>query len=108
MHSTSENDNVLCDWRYNGAHLAIHLWPERVVPQCAKNRSLAIAHGLEDVFWTEGTDGKWSVRKKHTRNLDEFVSKRTSPAVKSALKSLLEAPVQSGSAKRSKKGSTNA
>ena len=44
------------DW----AHLAMHLWPERVVPKCAKDRSLAIAHGLEEVFWVEGIDGKWS------------------------------------------------
>lgn len=33
---------------YDWAHLAMHLWPERVVPKCAKDRSLAIAHGLED------------------------------------------------------------
>jgi hypothetical protein len=26
----------------------MRLWPERVVPKCAKDRSLAIAHGLED------------------------------------------------------------
>jgi hypothetical protein len=45
----------------------MHLWPERVVPKCAKDRSLAIAHGLEDVFWVEGTDGKWTARKTPTR-----------------------------------------
>ena len=39
---------------YDWAHLAMHLWPERVVPRCATDRSLAIAHGLEDVFWVEG------------------------------------------------------
>ena len=42
--------------KYDWAHLAMHLWPERVVPKCATDRSLAIAHGLEDVFWTE--DGR--------------------------------------------------
>src|SRR4029079_6585158 len=36
--------------RYDWAHIAIHLWPERVVPKCAADRSLAIAHDLEDVF----------------------------------------------------------
>ena len=76
------------DW----THLAMHLWPERVVPECAKDRSLAIAHGLEDVFWKEGTDGKWTERKTPTRSVQELVRERTSPAVKSALKSLLEAP----------------
>jgi hypothetical protein len=82
--------------KYDWAHLAMHLWPERVVPKCAKDRSLAIAHGLEDVFWVEGTDGKWTARKTPTKSVDELVKERTSPAVKSALKSLLEAPVASG------------
>jgi hypothetical protein len=82
--------------KYDWSHLAMHLWPERVVPKCAKDRSLAIAHGLEDVFWVEGTDGKWTARKTPTKSVDELVKERTSPAVKSALKSLLEAPVASG------------
>lgn len=82
--------------KYDWAHLAMHFWPERVVPECAKDRSLAIAHGLEDVFWVEGTDGKWIARKTPTKSVDEPVKERTSPAVKSALKSLLEAPVANG------------
>lgn len=88
--------DALADGKYDWAHLAMHLWPERVVPKCAKDRSLAIAHGLEDVFWVEGTDGKWTARKTLTKSVDELVKERTSPAVKSALKSLLEAPVASG------------
>ena len=62
--------------KYDWAHLAMHLWPERVVPKCAKDRSLAIAHGLEDVFWVEGTDGKWTARKTPTRSVDELVRER--------------------------------
>jgi hypothetical protein len=88
--------DALCDGKYDWAHLAMHLWPERVVPKCAKDRSLAIAHGIEDVFWVEGTDGKWTARKTPLRSIDELVKERTSPAVKAALKSLLEAPVASG------------
>jgi hypothetical protein len=88
--------DALCEGEYDWAHLAMHLWPERVVSKCAKDRSLAIAHGLEDVFWVEGTDGKWTARKTPTKSVDELVKERTSPAVKSALKSLLEAPVASG------------
>jgi hypothetical protein len=38
---------------YDWAHLALHLWPERVIPKCAKDRSLAIAHDLESTFWEE-------------------------------------------------------
>jgi hypothetical protein len=83
--------------KYDWAHLAMHLWPERVVPKCAKDRSLAIAHGFEPVFWVEGSDGKWTERDTPTRSIDELVRERTSPAVKSALKSLIEAPSATGS-----------
>ena len=38
---------ALCDGDYDWAHLAMHLWPERVVPKCVTDRSLAVAHGLE-------------------------------------------------------------
>lgn len=53
----------LCKGDYDWAHLAMHLWPERVVPKCAKDRSIAIAHGLEDVFWYEDSDGKGSLAR---------------------------------------------
>jgi hypothetical protein len=96
--------DALCDGKYDWAHLAMHLWPERVVPKCAKDRSFAIAHGLEDVFWVEGADGKWTARKTPAKSIDELVKERTSPAVKSALNSLLEAPVGSGKSGRRKGG----
>jgi hypothetical protein len=82
--------------KYDWAHLAMHLWPERVVPKCATDRGLAIAHGLEGIFWIEGADGKWTRRSTPTRPLDELVAERTSPAVKAALASLLEAPGPAG------------
>jgi hypothetical protein len=87
--------------KYDWAHVAMHLWPERVVPKCASDRSLAIAHGLDDVFWIEGADGKWKPRAKPTRPLDDIVRERTSAAVKAALKRLLEAPGASGNGGRS-------
>jgi hypothetical protein len=90
----------LCDGHLDWSRLAMRFWPERVVPKCAKDRSIAIAHGLEDVFWIEGTDGKWTARKTPTRSIDELVRERTSPAVKSALKSLLEAPAAAGKSGR--------
>jgi len=95
--------DALCEGKYDWARLAMHLWPERVVPKCAKDRSLAIAHGLEDVFWVEGTDGKWTARKTPTETVVELVKQRTSTAAKSALKSLLEAPTASGTAAKPKK-----
>jgi hypothetical protein len=87
--------DALCEGKYDWAHLAMHLWPERVVPKCAADRSLAIAHGLEEVFWVQGEDGKWTARDIPTRSVVELVLERTSPAVKAALSSLLEAPATS-------------
>ena len=94
----------LCDGDLDWSALAMRFWPERVVPKCAKDRSLAIAQGLEDVFWIEGPDGKWTARKTPTKSVDELVKERKSPAVKSALKSLLEAPAASGKSTGRKHG----
>jgi len=47
---------------YDWAHVAMHLWPERVVPKCTKDHSLAIAHGLQDVFWVQDLSGHWRQR----------------------------------------------
>jgi hypothetical protein len=79
----------------------MHLWPERVVPKCVIDRSIAIAHGLEDVFWVEDSNGKWTARKTPTRPIDELVRERTSPAVKAALQSMIEAPMARGNGGRS-------
>jgi hypothetical protein len=88
--------DALCDGKYDWAHLAMHLWPERVVPKCASDRSLAITHGLEEVFWMQEADGKWTRREIPTRSVIELVLERTSHAVKAALTSLLEAPATNG------------
>jgi hypothetical protein len=98
---------------YDWAHLAMHLWPERVVPKCAEDRSLAIAHGLEEVFWIEGDNGKWQPRKVDPAIIDQLINERTSAAVKDALKSLLEAPAPvvsrwSSVAGRQRKGRSSA
>jgi hypothetical protein len=37
------------DW----APLACSIWPERVLRKCHQDRSLAIAHNVEDTFWNE-------------------------------------------------------
>jgi hypothetical protein len=77
---------------YDWAHLSMRLWPERVVPKCVTDRSLAIAHDLEDVFWFEDPTGKWQARPTPVRAIDDLIAERTSPAVKAALQSLLDAP----------------
>lgn len=92
--------DALCAGKYDWAHLAMHLWPERVVPKCADDWSLAIAHDLEDVFWYQDDDEKWKPREEPTRPIDALIQERTSSAVKAALRSLMEAPEQSGSARR--------
>lgn len=74
--------------KYDWAQLAMHLWPERVVPKCATDRSLAIAHGLEEVFWAEGDNGKWQPRSAPVHLLEEIVRERTSAAVRAALQDL--------------------
>jgi hypothetical protein len=92
----------LCAGQYDWAHLAMHLWPERVVPKCAKDRSLAIAHDLEDVFWVEGPDQKWHARETPTIAIDQIVRERTSSAVKAALTNLLDAPAAAPSKGRTR------
>jgi hypothetical protein len=98
---------ALCEGEYDWSHLAMHLWPERVVPKCVTDRSLAIAHGLEDALWVEGADGKWKSRTTPPKFVEELVRERTSPAVKAALKSLLDAPSASGPARAGRRPSRN-
>jgi hypothetical protein len=76
---------------YEWAHLAMHLWPERVVPKCAKDRSLAIAHGLDEVFWEEDDKGKPKAKKVPKEKVEALIAERTSPTVKAALEDLLKA-----------------
>ena len=38
---------------YDWAHLAYSIWPERVRDVCKRDRSIAIAHGLEDLYQGE-------------------------------------------------------
>jgi hypothetical protein len=88
---------------YDWSHLAMHLWPERVVPKCATDRSFAIAHGLEDVFWLEDANGKWKPRATPTRPLADLIAERTSAAVAAARDSLINAPTPGGGGASKKK-----
>lgn len=87
-----------CDW----AHLAMHLWPKRVVPKCLDDRSLAIAHGLEDKFWYEDDDGKWQKREVRVDLVADLVAERSSTAVEAALHGLLSVPSPSGGSRKRK------
>ena len=88
---------------YDWAHLAMHLWPERVVPKCAKDRSLAIAHDLEETLWEEDEDGKWKRKKVSKETMEALIRERTSSTVKAALEDLLKAPVPAGATRKKRK-----
>ena len=95
---------------YDWAHLAMHLWPERVVPKCHTDRSLAIAHDLEDQFWERYEDKKgkekWRSREDIDQaTIDQLIAERTNPTVKAAFQSLLDAPAPwGGTGPRSSRG----
>lgn len=48
---------------YDWAHLALHYWPDRVREKCMTDKSLAIAHGLEDLY----AEPEVQARKARTR-----------------------------------------
>jgi hypothetical protein len=98
----------LAEGKYDWAQIAMHLWPERVVPKCAEDRSLAIAHGLEDVFWVEDSAGKWQKRPTPTKPVAALVAERTSAAVKAALKSLIDAPAAAPAGRKARRGKADA
>ena len=72
---------------YDWAQLAMHLWPERVVAKCGEDRSIAIAHGLEDVFWVEDPthEDKWIRRAAPVVPIEELVARHRNPAISAAL-----------------------
>ncbi|MBM4287350.1 MAG: hypothetical protein FJ135_04225 [Deltaproteobacteria bacterium] len=49
---------------YDWAHLAYSIWPDRVKDKCKKDKSLAIAHDLEDLYEEPPAAPKWVKRKK--------------------------------------------
>lgn len=52
---------------YDWAHLAYSIWPERVREKCHTDKSLAIAHGLEDLY----EEPKTTPKKKRVRRKQE-------------------------------------
>jgi hypothetical protein len=77
---------------YDWAHLAFHLWTERVIPKCTTDRSLAIAHGLEERLWQETNNGNWLPRQLSEADLQALIAEHSKPAVKNALERFLAAP----------------
>ena len=74
--------DALAKGDYDWAKLAFKLWPERVIPKCAKERHLTMAHDLEADL--------------ATTPIEELIRRATSPAAKDALQSLLTSPALGG------------
>jgi hypothetical protein len=77
---------------YDWAHLSFHLWPERVIRKCTTDRSLAIAHGLEERLWQETNNGNWLQRQVSEAELQALIAEHSKPAVQNALERFLAAP----------------
>jgi hypothetical protein len=76
---------------YDWAHLAFHLWPERVIRKCITDRSLAIAHGLEERLWQATSKGSWLQRQVPQAELQALLDEHSKPAVQNALERFLAA-----------------
>lgn len=76
----------LAKGEYDWAQLAMHIWPERVIPKCAADRSLAIAHDLENTFWAQDATNadKWHPRRLPTTPIDQLIAERTNPTIDAA------------------------
>jgi hypothetical protein len=77
---------------YDWAHLSFHLWPERVIKKCQSDRSLAIAHGLDERLWQETNKGHWLQRQLPDAELQALIAEHSKPAVQNALERFLAAP----------------
>lgn len=69
------------DWAYG----AMHMWPERVVPRCVADRSLAIAQGLADRLWVEDFGGTWRPRRDPEAEVAYVIAHHSSSALTQAL-----------------------
>ena len=80
---------------YDWAHLAYSTWPERVLRKCHEDRSLAIAHDVEDDFWEEvevpiirrgkktgKTKLEWRSKKLSEAELEELIRKKIAESKK--------------------------
>jgi hypothetical protein len=55
---TQETWRKLESGEYDWAHMALNIWPERVKQICRRDRSIAIAHGLEELYEAPATETK--------------------------------------------------
>jgi hypothetical protein len=60
---------------YDWAHLAHSTWPERVIPKCVTDRSLAIAHGHDEALWEEVKNDKGKLVWQPKKDAEEIAQK---------------------------------
>jgi len=72
---------------YDWSHMAYSIWPERVIRKAHNDRSIAIAHNLEENLWEEIPDGKdrdgnpktkWVPKKLSEEQLKKIIKEKTS------------------------------
>lgn len=80
----------LQDGKYDWAHLALSIWPDRVVREkCTTDRSIAIAHDMEDLLWIEDDySGKWRRAMEPDEELAEQIQRHTKARFAKALHQL--------------------
>jgi hypothetical protein len=67
----------LQEGEYDWAHLAMSIWPGRVAPKCAEDRSLAIAHDIEKLFWIADA-GSWRpLRDPNVEEADQIAYRQS-------------------------------
>ena len=77
--------------KYDWAQLAMHLWPERVIPRCAEIAA-SRSHMVSTTCSGRRTLTTSGGARTPTRAIDELIAGRTSSAVKDALNNLTTAP----------------
>ena len=60
----------LDEGNYDWAHLAYSIWPDRVKEKCKKDKSIAIAHDLENLYEEPVKEKKVVAKKKAGKKKD--------------------------------------
>ena len=74
----------LAKGEYDWAQLALHIWPQRVIPKCADDRSMAIAQDIEDSFWAHDRDNPNKWHPRHTPTIVQLIGVGANPTVQTS------------------------
>ncbi|WP_439146104.1 hypothetical protein [Vibrio sp.] len=71
--------------KYDWSHMAINIWPERVLRKCHQDRSIAIAHDVEAELWHEvevkavrgkGAKWEWQPKELTPQELNRYIQQK--------------------------------